>query len=254
MISVSVATAVMAAFYVITQTSTRYLAYLTIPVACATALATPHPERNDEMKPRIYGLPEWGLFFGFTTFAMLVLSASIYVIHDHPTPFIISFCFGCVLIALVGYCMIQISKFAPDTTTAEAVTSLLMNSTSQNPAWLEKAAKIGSTDVKRAVLLGNLLPLLTPLITSIPDHDKHATLKPDQVAYITCLGKLCHYTPSPGSFWRNEVAFPRPIFSRDLAEKLQQLLDCPHCPQEVRDHVNQALQFSVPVGEKSVDV
>jgi hypothetical protein len=145
------------------------------------------------MKPRIYGLPAWALFSSFTTIAALSISAWIYVTHMTipPGPFIISFSFACALIPVQGYHLIQISKSAPDTTTAEAVTWMLMNSSSQNATWFQKAAKIGSSEVKRAVLLENLLPLLSPLITSIPHSHPPAALHPDQVAYVACLARLC---------------------------------------------------------------
>jgi hypothetical protein len=238
----------MAAVWTIERWSTSYLALLSIPVACVASLASPHPEKKDKMKPRIYGLPAWALFSSFTTIAALSISAWIYVTHDHPTPFLISFSFACALIPVQGYRLIQLSKSAPDTTTAEAVTWMLMNSSSQNATWFRKAAQIGSSEVKRAVLLENLLPLLSPLITSIPHSHPPAALHPDQVVYVACLARLCRFEPSPSSFWRNlwhnEVAFPRPLFSNDLEEKLQQLCNCDHCPQEVRADAKLALEFA----------
>ena len=147
-----------------------------------------------------------------------------------------------------GYHLIQISKSVADTTMAEAVTWMLMNSPSQNATWFRKAAQIGSSEVKRAVLLENLLPLLSPLITSMPHSHPPAALHPDQVVYVACLARLCRFEPSPGSFWRslwhNEVAFPRPLFSKDLEEKLQQLCNCHDCPQEVWTDAKLALDFS----------
>ena len=150
---------------------------------------------------------------------------------------------------------------------AEAVMWLLMNSksSSQNAAWLRKVTKIRSTEVKQAVLLKNLLSLLSFLIRSIPDrrHDPHAALHPDQAAYfrVVCLAKLCDYEPSTGSFWKNlwhnKVTFPCLLFPRYLGEKLQQLRDCHHYSQDVQDHAKQAIQFSDPgpkVSEKSVVV
>ena len=79
------------------------------------------------------------------------------------------------------------------------------------------------------------------------------------MVYVECLAKLCDYEPSTGSFWKNlwhnEVAFPPPHFSKDLEEKLRQLRDCPSCPQQVRDHAKQALDFSdLNLSEKSVVV
>lgn len=248
MVLVSIILIVMAAVWTLKRYSTAYLAMLSFPVACVSSLTTPHPKKNDKMKPRIYGLPAWALFSSFTTLTALSISAWIYITHDHPTPFIISFSLGCALIPMQGYHMIQISKSAPDTTTAEAVTWMLMNSSSQNTTWFRKAAKIGSSEVKRAVLLENLLPLLSPLITSIPHHHPPAALHPDQVVYVECLAWLCNFEPSTGSFWKNlwhnEMAFSRPLFSKDLEEKLQQLCDCHHCPQETVVHAKQALEFS----------
>jgi len=148
MILASVALADMATIWTFNQNSTSYLATLCFPLACVASLATPHPEKKGKMKPRIYGLPAWALFSSFTTITALSVS---------------SFSFGCALIPVQGYHLIQISKSAPDTTTAEAVTWMLMDSSSQNTTWFQKAAKIGSSEVKRAVLLENLLPLLSPL-------------------------------------------------------------------------------------------
>ena len=242
MILASVASAVMAAVWTMEQWSIAYLALLSFPVACVSALTSPHPEKKEKMKPRIYGLPAWALFSTFTTIAAFSISAWLYVTHDHPTPFLIAFTFGCALISVQGYHMIQLSKSAPDTTTAEAVTWMLMNSSSQNITWFQKAAQIGSSEVKRAVLLENLLPLLSSLITSIPHHHPPAAL---HVVYVTCLARLCDFKPSPGSFWRNlwhnEVAFPRPLFSEDLEKKLRQLGDCDQCPLEVKGHAKFAL-------------
>ena len=248
MILASVALAVMAAIWTMEQWSIAYIALISFPVACVSALVTPHPEKKEKMKPRIYGLPAWALFSSFTTIAALSISAWIFVTHDHPTPFLIAFTFGCVLIPVQGYHAIQLSKSAPDTTTAEAVTWMLMNLSSQSVTWFQKAVKIGSSEVKRAVLLENLLPLLSPLITSTPHHHPPAALHPDQVVYVTCLAQLCDFEPSTGSFWtnlwHNEVAFPRPLFSKDLEERLQQLRDCYHCPREVRVRAKLALEFS----------
>jgi hypothetical protein len=200
------------------------------------------------MKPRIYGLPAWALFSTFTIITVMMISAWIHMTIDHPAPFIVLFCVGCALMAVQGYHAIQISKSVPNTVMAEAVTWMLMNSSSKNTTWFQKAAKIGSSEVKRAVLLENLLPLLSPLITSIPHQHPPAALHPDQVVYVACLARLCEFKPSAGSFWRNlwhnEVAFPRPLFSKDLEERLQRLRDCHHCPQEVRDDAKLALGFS----------
>ena len=246
MILVSVAVTVIAAVYTIKQSSIAYLTLLCIPLTCAMALASPHPEKKDEMKPRIFGLPAWALFSCCTIIAALCISAWIYVTHTQPTLFIISFSLACALIPVQGYALIQISKSAPDTTTAKAVTWMLMNSesSSRNATWFGKVARIGSSKVRRAVLLEDLLPLLSPLITSIPHHHPPAALSPDQVAYVACLSRLCNFKPSTGSFWRNEVAFPRPIFSEDLKKKLKDLRDCDECPREVRRHASHALDFS----------
>ena len=247
MISVSVASAFMAAYCTMTQFNTGFLAIITIPIACIMALASPHPEKKDEMKPRIYGLPAWALFSCCTIVAALCISSWIYVTHIHPTPFFISFGFTCALIPVLGYPLIQISKSAPDTTTAKAVTWMLMNSVSQNATWFRKVTRIGSSEVKRAVLLKDLLPLLSSLITSIP-HQHPPALDPDQVAYVTCLAQLCDFEPSTGSFWKNlwhnEVAFPRPIFSEDLKKMLKDLRDCRQCPPEVQNYTRRALEFS----------
>ena len=246
MVLVSVTSAVMAAYCTITQFSTAFLALLAFPVACVAALASPHPEKK-EMNPRMYGLPAWALFSSFVVMGALSLSAWMYTTHNHPTPFYISFSFACALIPVLGYPLIQFSKSAPDTTTARAVTWMLMNSVSQNGTWVLKVARSGSSRVKRAILLENLLPLLSSLITSIPHHHSHAALNPDLVAYVACLARLCDFEPSTGSFWKNlwhnEVAFPRPHFSKDLEEKLKQLRDCPQCPREVQDHAKHALDF-----------
>ena len=248
MFLVSVALAIIAAVWTIKQYSIAYLTLLCFPLACIAALATPNPEKSDEMKPRIYGLPAWALFSGFTTIAAWTISAWIYVTHNQPTVFIISFSFACLLLLMQGYHLIKLSKSAPDTTTAEAVTWMLMNSSSKNTAWFGKVARIGSSRVKRAVLLEELLPLLSPLITSIPHHHPPAALDPDEVAYVACLAGLCDFKPSTRSFWvdlwRNEVAFPRPIFSEDLKKKLKDLRDCDDCPREVRRHASHALDFS----------
>ena len=248
MILVSVASAIMAAYCTMTQFNTGFLSLLALPVACVTALASPHPEKKEEMKPRIYGLPAWALFSCCTITAASCISSWIYVTHTHPTPFFISFGFTCALIPMLGYPLIQISKSAPDTTTAKAITWMLMNSVSKNATWFRKVARIGSSKVKRAVLLKDLLPLLSPLITSIPHHHPPAALDPDQVAYVECLARLCDFDPSIGSFWknpwRNEVAFPRPIFSEDLKKKLKDLRDCHQCLPEVQDHARRALEFS----------
>jgi hypothetical protein len=252
MILVSVAIAAITAVSVIKQNSTIFLALLAVPLACAVALASPRPEKMEEMKPRIYGLPTWALFSSFTIIAALSISAWIYVTHSHPTPFFISFGFACALILLQGYYLIQISKSAPDTTTAEAVTWMLLNSSSQNTTWFLKAARIGSSKktskVKRAVLLEKLLPLLSPLITSIPHHHPPAALPPDLVAYVTCLALLCDFDTSNDPFWKqlwyNEVAFPRPLFPKDLEEKLMELGTCKHCPQKVKRYAIKALDFS----------
>jgi hypothetical protein len=253
MILVSIAFAALAAFGVIKQGNTAYLSFLAFPLACVVALASPRPEKMEEMKPRIYGLPAWALFASFTTIAVLSISAWMYATHNHPAPFIISFSFACALIPLQGYHLIQISKSAPDTTTAEAVTWMLLNSksSSQSATWFLKAARIGSSKktskVKRAVLLEKLLPLLSPLITSIPHHPP-AALHPDLVAYVTCLALLCDFDTSTDPFWKqlwhNEVAFPRPLFPKDLEEKLTELCTCKHCPQKVKRYAIKALDFS----------
>ena len=247
MVLVSVASAVMAAYCTMTQFHTEFLSLLAFPVACVTALASPHSEKKDEMKPRIYGLPAWALFSCCAITVASFISSWIYVTHTHPTPFFIAFGFTCALIPVLGYPLIQISKSVPDTTTAKAVTWMLMNSVSKNATWFRKVARIGSSKVKRAVLLKDLLPLLSPLITSIPHHHPPA-LDADQVAYVTCLAQLCDFEPSTGSFWknlwRNEVAFPRPNFSEDLERKLKDLRDCRQCPPEVQDHARRALEFS----------
>jgi hypothetical protein len=251
MILASVALTIMAAVWTIQQSRTPYLALLCFPVACVSALAASHPEKKDGMKPRIYGLPAWALFSNFINLGAFAISAWMFVTqydgHHHLAPFIISFSFGCALIPVQGYHLIQISKSAPDTTTAEAITWMLMNSSSQNTTWFQKAAKIGSSPIKRAVFLENLLPLLSPLITSIPHSHPPVARHPDQVAYVACLARLCELEPSARSWknlWHNEVAFPRPRFSEDLEEKLQQLRDCDHCPQEVRVHAKRALKIS----------
>ena len=252
MILVSVALAVIAAIWTIRQYSLAYLTLLCVPLACVVALSSLHPEKNDKMKPRIYGLPAWALFSCCTTIAALCISARLYETPDRPTLFIISFSFACALIPVQGYYFIQLSNSAPDTTTAKAVTWMLMNSssknaTSKNATWFRKVARIGSSEVKRAVLLKDLLPLLSSLITSIPHHHSHVALNPDLVAYVACLARLCDFEPSTGSFWKNlwhnEVAFPRPHISKDLEEKLKQLSDCPQCPREVQDHARHALDF-----------
>ena len=244
----SVALAVVAAFLTIKQYSIAYLTLLCFPLACVAALASPHPEKKDEMKPLIYGLPAWALFSGFTTIAAWSISGWIFDTHDQPTPFIISFSFACALLLVQGYHLIRLSKSAPDTTTAEAVTWMLMNSSSKNTAWFKKVCRIGSSNVKRAVLLKDLLPLLSSLITSIPHHHPPAALDPDLVAYVECLAWLCKFKPSTSSFWkglrRNEVAFPRPIFSEDLEKKLEDLRDCSQCPEEVQNCARLAIMCS----------
>ena len=198
MILVSVALAVIAAIWTIRQYSLAYLTLLCVPLACVVALSSPHPEKNDKMKPRIYGLPAWALFSCCTTIAALCISARLYETPDRPTLFIISFSFACALIPVQGYYFIQLSNSAPDTTTAKAVPWMLMNSSSKNATWFRKVAKIGSSKVKRAVLLKDLLPLLSPLIISIPHHHPP---DPDQVSYVECLARLCDFEPSTGSFW-----------------------------------------------------
>jgi len=79
-------------------------------------------------------------------------------------------------------------------------------------------------------------------------HHPPAALHPDQVVYVAYLARLCNFKPSAGSFWKNlwhnEVAFPRPRFSKDLEEKSQQLIKCHHCPVEVRADATLALEFS----------
>ena len=197
MILVSVALAVIAAIWTIRQYSLAYLTLLCVPLACVVALLSLHPEKNDKMKPHIYGLPAWALFSCCTTIAALCISARLYETPDRPTLFIISFSFACALIPVQGYYFIQLSNSAPDTTTAKAVPWMLMNSSSKNATWFRKVAKIGSSKVKRAVLK-DLLPLLSPLIISIPHHHPP---DPDQVSYVECLARLCDFEPSTGSFW-----------------------------------------------------
>ena len=247
---VFVASAVIAAYYT-PSFSPAFVALLAFPVACIMALASPHPEKKEDMKPRMYGLPAWALFSSFAVIGALSLSAW-YITRGHPTPFYISFSFACALIPVLGYRLIKISKSAPDTTTAKAVSWMLMNSSSQNATWFGKVARIGSSEVKRAVLLEKLLPLLSPLITSIPhhhpSHDPSGGLDPDLEAYVACIARLCDYELSTSSFWknlwRNEVAFHRPLFPKDLNEKLKQLSDCHDCPPDVRKNARHALEFS----------
>ncbi|KAF8154908.1 hypothetical protein B0H34DRAFT_542878 [Crassisporium funariophilum] len=235
----SIAMAVVTALLVRWRHTAVYQGLFFVPIACTFVLMR-QPTKKDTMKPRRFGLPEWVLFSTITVFATLAISA---YISPHAGPFIVTFCVASVLLALQGYYGILLSEFVPNTAQAEAVSWMLKTSSSQDATWFRKAGEIaGSSEITRAVLLENLLPLLSPLITSIPHEDSHASQHSEQEAYVTCLARLCQFSFSKGSLWRNEITLRHPIFPTELSRRLMMLRDCSRCNARVRDAAKVALE------------
>jgi len=218
--------------------SAMFQTLICFSVAAVFALMK-QPEKKDTMKPRLYGIPEWAIFSTITIATTLVVSA---YLTAHPIPYFISFAVACGLIIVHGYQGIQLSRFAPDITSIEAVSWMLQKSSSRRAIWFRKAGEIGTSDVKKAFLFQHLFPLLLPHIASIPHtQTSHTQLKDDQVVYVVCLARLTQFIPSSRSFWRNEAAFPQPVFSSGLRRVLLTLRDCPECSPQVTTAAKEAL-------------
>ncbi|KDR84283.1 hypothetical protein GALMADRAFT_237028 [Galerina marginata CBS 339.88] len=226
--------------------SQRYSSGLYQPLVCFSAvgvfaLMSKHPKKHAEMKPRLYDLPEWAIFSTITISGTLLVSA---YLAQFIVPNLITFGIAGILLVVQGYFGIKLSRFVPETTMAEAAAWMLRQSSAQYTIWFQKAGGIGSTEIKKAVLFKDLLPLLAPLITSIPHQSVHKPLNQDQVIYVACLARFCQYTPSSSSFWKNEVEFHRPVFSHELRNTLEKLRDCSHCPPQVCEAARVALELS----------
>ncbi|KAF8151672.1 hypothetical protein B0H34DRAFT_678247 [Crassisporium funariophilum] len=239
----SVAMAVATAFFVLQKQAAVFQCLFFVPIA-GTFVLMKQPQKKDTMKPRVYGLPEWTLFSTIAVFVTLSVSSYICL---YTRPYIAVFSGACVLLAIQGYYGIRLSEFVPDTTEANAVAWMLKEASSQDAAWFQRAGEIaGSSEIMRAVLLENLLPLLSPVIASIPHPEGHLSqeLPDDQEIYVACLARLCQFSSSKGSFWRNEVTLRHPSLPIELYKRLVALRDCSHCNGRVREAAAVALRCS----------
>jgi len=96
-------------------------------------------------------------------------------------------------------------------------------STNKDPAWFQKAVQIaGKSSNARALLVEKLLPLLRPLITSLPDYGL-GSITHEQEGYIITLANLMDFAPQRKSFRRNEASLKRLGLPKELIARLEEL-------------------------------
>lgn len=161
------------------------------------------------------------------------------------------------------------SEAKPMTIEAEAVSWLLKTSSNKDPAWFQKAVQIaGQSPNARALLFERLLPLLLPLITSLPRHGP-GNITSDQEGYINALAVLMDFAPETEVFWRNRASLERPVLPAELVDRLRTLqatrAKCTHaggsnkekwsdgtprCPEAcVGSAVDRILQYESEIGD-----
>ena len=205
--------------YLAQKHSPFYLPCIYYAAICVFALIRKGRERD--MRPRLFNLPLWVLLsslINFTNFTTI----SDYLI-DRSKLWIVPFVLASILLwfqALVG---IKMSETRPMTVEAEAVSWLLKTSSNVDPAWFQKAVQIaGQSPNARALLLEKLLPLLSPLITSLPGNGQ-GNVTPEQKGYINTLAILMDFEPQPSAFWRNQASLERPTLPKELIDRLKEL-------------------------------
>ena len=190
--------------------------------AIAGVFALMQKGRETDTPPRLFGLPLWLFLSSTIVFACFMLS--LHFNERHSTPLCITFfTLGAFLLIVLGGFGVKMSETRPMTVEADAVSWLLKTSTNKDPAWFQKAVQIaGESSNARALLVEKLLPLLLPLITSLP-YSGQATVTHEQESYINTLAVLMDFEPRRKSFRRNEASLKLPHLPEELIDRLEEL-------------------------------
>ena len=236
---VSISVAAVTAFLVHRTGSAAFQGLFFVPITSLFALLR-RPEEREDMKPRMFGLPQCTLFG--TIIVAISLSYSAYT-SGHLRSYIISYSVTCVVLIIVGVCGFRLSRFAPKISDTDAAAWMIARYGTRNLEWFKKAVEMSrnsKTQTSKEMLLEKIFPLLAPLITHIPHTADHKPFPPDQeiYTYVACLHELCppplsDHEPKKHTFWsqlwKNEVAFQCPALSQELARKLKNIRDCKIC-------------------------
>ena len=236
-LAASIGGAALTAFLVRRTGSAAFHGLFLIPITSMFALLR-RPKEREDMKPRIFGLPQMTLIGTFIV--ALPLSYSAYV-SNRLRSYIISYSVTCVLLAIVGICGWRLSRFAPKTSETEAAAWMITRYGTRKRDWFKKAVEMSrNSKTSKEMLLEKIFPLLVPLIANAQHKAGHEPFPPDQdiYTYVACLRELCppplmdSQTKKPtfwSRLWKNEVAFRCPDLSPELATTLRDIRNCEIC-------------------------
>lgn len=200
----------------------NYLYFLFVYFAIASVFALMREGKETDMQPRFISLPLWVLISTFIVFTTFIVSSYFAYFANQSTLCILCFVIASILLLSLGYVGIKMSETKPMTVEAEAVSWLLTTSFSDKDlAWFQKAVQIaGQSPNIRAVLMKRLLPLLLPVVGSLPTHGAVTT---EQESCIKTLAILMDFAPRRRCLWRNEAAVERPTLPEGLIVGLKKL-------------------------------
>ena len=195
-----------------------FQAFLFFPIAGVYAVAR-KPKRLNNYSP-VCGLPAFVLFAATTAFVVLAVTSYFY---DKIPIYATLSSAGFSLFVLEGYCVMKLTRHAPNTLEADAVAWLLESSPSQKASLFRTAGQVASTTQRKAILLKVILPLLPPLISSRL-RQSHGQLERSELeTYLSCLAYLSDFRDHERSFWRNEAGIEHPTLPLTLLGQLEGL-------------------------------
>ena len=204
--------------YFVQKQNYLYFVFVFYAIACVFALM--RKGRETDMQPRCFNLPQWVLFSGITIFVGFT-AAGLLSNLDLTLLSILFFVVTSISLSFMGYIGIKLSETRPMVAEVEAISWLLKKSSNKDPALFKKAVQIaGQSPNARALFVQKLLPLLLPLIISLP---KQGDVTDEQKGYINTLAILMDFTPQRRSFWCNEASLERPALPEELVERLETL-------------------------------
>ena len=213
----------------------NYLYFLFVYFAIASVFALMREGKETDMQPRFISLALWVLISTFIVFISFIVSS--YFANRSTLLCTLCFAFASVLLWLLGYVGIRMSETKPMTVEAEAVSWLLTTSSDKDPAWFQKAVQIAEQSPNtRAVLLTRLLPLLLPIVSTLP---KHGSITVEQEGYIKTLAILMDFAPRRRSLWKNEVSVERPTLPKELISDLKMIQASRGKCSHRRGHIDQ---------------
>jgi hypothetical protein len=198
----------------------NYLYFIFVYFAIASVFALMRKGKETDMRPRFISLALWVLISTFIVFIIFIVSS--YFAKQSTLLCILCFVFASILLWSLGYIGIKMSETKPMTVEAEAVSWFLTTSSSdKDPAWFQKVAQIAEQSPNiRAVLMKRLLPLLLPVVSSLPNH---GAVTAEQESYLKTLAILMDFAPRKRCLWRNEASVERPTLPEELIGRLKEL-------------------------------